>query len=271
MIIMSAGASVRVRGFEDAEHLFIRQYIPLAHVEEDYDRPVDATVTAVGLQDESRFEYPDICIPSVDSKEIIAMAGYALRRACEERGVYSLSSSAAAIDDKGIVFFGAMPDLGKTRLAMTMGELGYNFISDERTLLKDEFIVGGIQYLRIRKDWQQDRYSLSGLVHAGEMFNTTEQAKLSILVYPTVNNDDNVYVEEWNHGKAFWHMQEEMSRSMRGATAFIGDYGYLAPSLDTLLLSEKRIEYAQWLSKNVACFHVAGRPQSIIDFIEGVL
>ena len=262
MILRSGGAAVELLGY-DNEHEFIHEYVPMAKLSGEMTS-IDAILNVhPGGRFSLELDYPQATICSDNDYEIIAFADYLLERARQERGTYCIHSAAAAKKGRGVVFFGSMPDLGKTCLAMEAAEAGFDFISDEKTLLSGKDIVGGVQYINLRKPWQTG-YG-SGLIQASEIFTLTERAELSLFVYPTC------HVERWSEEKAFWHLQEELSRKIRGISRYVNNMSLLAPSLDTEQLSAQRIAYAREISRTIPFFHIRGSPEDIIRTIEDLL
>lgn len=267
MIINSLDSYANINGIDIRSKDFIFQYIPLAKI---FDQPQSNPDISLLIDENQKTDisYPYFFIGKCQEKEVIAAAGYGLRRALEEKGVYSISASSAAVNGNGLVFFGAMPDLGKTLLSLELAKRGHEFIADERVLLREGMIIGGVQYFKVRKDWQYKSFQKDRLVDAKEVFKVSTQAKIAAFVYPEVS-DCRLNVNEWNNEKAFWHIQDGLSRSLRGCSSFIDNYSNLLPSIDTGELSEKRIAYARQICKDTPAFHIKGKPVDVVKFLEG--
>ncbi len=266
MRITSLESTVDLIGF-DKEIPFIDEYIPKAELDTSSVPDVILEVD----QDKKfslEIDYPWARISSDNDKEIIALAEYLLERSREEKGIYCIHSSSVAKEGKGVVFFGSMPNLGKTTLALSAAEKGFYLISDEKTWFRGKDIIGGIQYINLRKDWQK-RYG-SGLIEARSRFPVVETAETRLFVYPQIDNG--LYeLKEWDEKTAFWHLQEEFSRKIRGVSRLIDSRQRLVQSLDTDSLSASRIKYINTLLEYVPCLNIRGTPDEIIKTIEGYL
>jgi len=273
MIIQSNKAKICIEGF-NKEIPFIYEYIPSVSVKSEDSADISLIKQDITLhfQYSNKFylllEYPEATMATDNYIETVAFAEYLLERRREEQRVYCLHSSAVSKKEKGIIFFGGITDIGKTTLAMKLAEKGFYFISDEKTLLEDTKIVGGVQYIKLRKGWQ-DKYG-RGIVHASKLFNMKETADLSLFVVPYIDNGRKE-TKKWDSAKFFWHLQEELSRKIRGGSRFINHQTQLAPCIDTELLSMQRISYAKEISKKIKCYAIRGTPDQIATSIEGLL
>jgi len=158
-----------------------------------------------------------------------------------------------------------MPDLGKTSLAMLCANKGYHFISDERTLIKGKKIVGGISYIKLRKEWQKNKKLINSQVH----FRIKNKSKIKAFIYPTITNGSFI-ATKWDANKAFWHLAEDFSRLIRGGSKFINHFTELAPSLDTEKLSKNRLKFVKKLSSEIPIYHLKGTHEDIIKFLENL-
>jgi len=273
MIIQSNKAKICLEGF-NKEIPFIYEYIPSVLVKSRglEDTPLNKQDPILRFQYSNKFhlllEYPKADIATDDYIETVALAEYLLERRREEQGVYCLHSSAIAKKEKGVVFFGGVTDIGKTILTMNLAEKGFYFMSDEKTLLEDTKIVGGVQYIKLRKKWQ-NKYG-RGMVHASKLFNMKETADLSLFVVPYIDNGRNE-IRQWDSAKFFWHLQEELSRKIRGGSRLINHQTKLAPCIDTELLSMQRISYSKKISRKIKCYAIRGTPNQIATSIEELL
>lgn len=266
MIIQSDKAKIKIDGYSGKLD-FMAEYIPLARIASgtEYDAQLDVKHSPDFALE---IAYPYVRMQSENDIEIIAMAEHILERARQEKGTYCLHASSASFAGKGVLFMGAVPDIGKTSLAMLAGEQGRAFISDEKTLLSGLNIVGGINTIKMRKAWQQ-KYG-SGLVSASSMYDTATTAQASAIVVPYIDHGK-TEVTVWPKDKAFWHLQEELSRKIRGVSRLTDDFQTLAPSLDTDSLARKRIAYARHLAESVPVYAIRGTPEQIISSLEEAL
>jgi len=266
MIIQSDKAKIKVEGYSGKLD-FMAEYIPLARIVPGPEHDARLDVRS-GAEFTLQINYPSALMQSGNDVEIIAMAEHILERARQEKGTYCLHASSASFAGKGVLFMGAIPDIGKTSLAMRSGEQGHRFISDEKTLLSGLNIVGGINTIKMRKAWQQ-KYG-RGLVSASSMYDTATTAQASAIVVPYIDNGK-TEVTVWPKDKAFWHLQEELSRKIRGVSRLTDNFQTLAPSLDTDLLARKRISYARHLAESIPVYAIRGTPEQIIRSLEEML
>ena len=273
MIIQSNKAKICIEGF-NKEIPFIYEYIPsvLVNSKDSADISLTKQDPILHFQYSNKFhlllEYPKADIATDNYIETVALAEYLLERRREEQGVYCLHSSSVSKKEKGIVLFGGITDIGKTTLAMKLAEKGFDFMSDEKTLLEDTKIIGGVQYIKLRKNWQ-NKYG-KGMVHASKLFSMKKMADLSLFVVPYIDNGRKE-TEQWDSAKFFWHLQEELSRKIRGGSRLINNQNQLAPCIDTRLLSMQRISYAKGISKKIKCYAIRGTPDQITASIEELL
>jgi len=67
---------------------------------------------------------------------------------------------------------------------------------------------------------------------------------------------------------AFWHLNKELARRIRGDTKFYGDYKYALQSLDNEDLSNQRIKLVKMLTEIVPTYYFQGDLKQLTDFVK---
>ncbi len=237
---------------------FVRSHIPSAIISTETLEKVDASLL---IKNSEQFDvilkYPDVvCFQpeKVDTRGVIALMGYILERANNEKGVYSVHSSVITKNNKAIVLFGGTTNLGKTSIAKIASEkFAWSFYSDEMALIdsNDGKIIAGGKIVTNSDSF--DDFNLP---------ETKETFEIIGFVHPHIDNGLNKF-EKWNSDKFFWHLKEELARKIRGGSKAIHFFSYPLGSLDTFDIASKRLLFAKNLSEKIPCYEMRGDPEYI--------
>lgn len=198
-------------------------------------------------------------------------------RRFEEEGMYCIETSAVSTGKKGILFIGK-PRSGKTRLALELYEEGFDFISNEVTLIdpiKSE-IKGGTKILNLKPFYMEEIdpkiKQLAYLQHTDakdyktflvDMRNLPRIRKTSkisaifeIYLYPTcgkgkISTLDEFYVRD--------RLIDFPTALIRGCYSTYNRFEYFGASLDTNELAKKRARaFFYDLNLNIPTYFIAG-------------
>ena len=241
---------------------FVRSHIPSAIVITEIMEKFDASLL---IKNSEKFDvvlqYPNIVCgqpKEADIRGLIALIGYILERANNEKGVYSIHSSVITKNGKAVVLFGGTTNLGKTSIAKRASEkFGWSFYSDEMAIIDSEdgkIIAGG--KVATNSDSFED-FNLS---------ETKETFEIIGFVHPHIDNGLNK-IEKWNSDKFFWHLKEEFARKVRGGSKAINFFSYPLDSLDTFDISKKRLSFAKNFSEKILCYEIRGTPEFVSERI----
>ncbi|HBM45388.1 MAG: hypothetical protein UT05_C0013G0020 [Parcubacteria group bacterium GW2011_GWF2_38_76] len=206
-----------------------------------------------------------------DDKDTISLIEFFLERAREDRGTYCIHSSSAIVEKKGVVFWGGWSGMGKTRLALALGEkYGADTYSDEKTLLdlKKNLIVGGINTAYLSKSSLIDS-------HEGRSFHEFSKLEgnfsIGFFVSPQIEETGELFVEKWDNNKFDWHLYEELSRKIRGTSRRFFSNTTPVDSLDSSATAQKRSNIIKRYTKITPCFYMRGREEDICNKIVELL
>src|SRR3989344_805571 len=257
LIIESAGANIKIES-DNLEILrsverdpFLDEYIPNCEIVKNHLKKIDCGIIINKSKIfKIRLLYPIVyCFQPkmVDVKGLIALIGYLLERARNEKDIYSIHSSVIAKKGKAVIIFGGATNLGKTITAkMAADKFGWLFYADEIALidsLKNK-IIGGVKIAV-----NCDKFK------SFQLPNTNEEPRLTAFVHPHIDNGLN-QIKKWNRNKFFWHLKEELARKIRGGSKAINFFSYPLGSLDTFIIAKKRLEFAKKIASGVPCYEM---------------
>jgi hypothetical protein len=90
---------------------------------------------------------------------------------------------------------------------------------------------------------------------------------ISGFVIPVVTNGGNLVSHRYDDAKAFWHLQDEISRDIRMAPFALDGPETPLPSFDTEVIAFKRRRAAANLSKTIPFQSVMGEADAILDYL----
>ncbi len=232
------------------------------------------------LQDDSIgetafLEYPKARFRGhISSRDIIVLGEYLLERARQENlGLYTLSSACAKSLDRAVVFFGGATNLGKTSYMLSLVQkLGFDFVSDEKTLLDLERgeIVGGSTLIPTRKKIIREKFfgAEQNLPEYVSLNRDNAPAKAALMIYPHLDHGlkEPIYYR-WKPLDFFWILTREISHEIRGGIRLIDNFGFLLPSLDTPELTKKRVRLTKAFCESVPCYYFQGSWNQIVEYV----
>jgi len=275
IIISSAGVTGKIittplKIVEIANDSFTFHYMPGAQI--DYTKIPDIFVEEKACNKPVILKYPQIIIPQTnDHRGLVSACDYLLERARQEKlGVYSLNSSSVQKENQAIVFFGGATNLGKTSSALELTANGFEFFSDEKTLLNlnEQILYGGSKSIALRKEVLQQKV---GSQKEFQRINKSSYLRphISMMVLPHLDHglkDSICY--KLNQIDAFWQLNKELTRRIRGDTKFIGNFKYPLQSIDNEELSLKRVNAIKRLTKTIPIYYFQGDLDQLSKFVK---
>lgn len=192
--------------------------------------------------------------------DVVVASGYILEFLRQKNHKYSLHGTAVANEGLGIGLIGGISGIGKTSTALSLAKRGWKLLADEKFLIEDGNVVGGVRELSPNRKWQP--HLEEPISSCTEMTRTRLQA----LVIPLVT-DGKPHVAIYKESKRLWVLYEEASRDVRLVNGLYDNYAKPFPSLDTQALAEQRLKDMQSLAKNLAILLIRGSADSIADTV----
>ncbi len=249
---------------------FTFHYLPEAQI--DYNAIPDVFIEERTHNKQVTLEYPRIIISQTnDHRGLVSACDYLLERARQEKlGVYSLNSSSVQKENQAIVFFGGATNLGKTSSALELAANGFEFFSDEKTLLNlnQQRLYSGSKSIALRKKVIQQKI---GSQKEFQVINKNSylQPYISMMILPHLDHGLKDPIDyQLNQMDAFWHLNKELIRRIRGDTKFIGNFKYPLQSLDNEELSLKRINAIKRLTKTIPIYYFQGNLNQLVKFVK---
>ncbi len=281
ILLSSAGVTARIstdRGTLDRilSDKFTSHYLP--DLEVGGDR-ADVEVLATRDQDRiSRTDYPTIYLrEDLDGRSFVVSAEYLLERARQEKyGVCTLNSSSVQRNGKGVVFYGAASNLGKSTFALDLTSSGFTHYSDEKTLVDIENgrLVGGSRSIPLRKWLLRERLGEEdrGSFHRIDLEGNNDEPKVSMFILPHYDNGLDVpRIEGLEDLDLFWGLSGEFSRRIRGTSRYINNFSHQLPSLDTEELTNWRVNALKQFVKGTNGYYFQGNSHQLVEFVNGKL
>ncbi len=258
---------------EISEDKFTYHHVPDVKIVEN--TKVDVAV----FQDNALEKLVSIAYPNsrfrkeISGKDIVTVGEYLLeRRRQEANGQYALSSATACYDGQAVTFFGGATNLGKTSSMLSLVErYGYNFLSDEKTLinLEKSIIQGGSRSIPTRKGIIRDKVGAATNDDFYQLNSEWSDQMAALFVYPHLDHGlKEPIFYQFKHLDFYWLLIKELSSVIRGAVRLVDNFTYQLPSLDTEELAQSRIQNTKKFTKNVPCFYFQGSIEQITKFVD---
>jgi|GEM_PF-6219933 len=184
-----------------------------------------------------------------------------LERLWEEKNLYCVEASAVSKNDRGILIIGRERS-GKTRLALELYKEGFDFISNENTVINplNNTIVGGSKVINIKPfyfneiDKEFKRIAIEQKtddinyktylidLRKGKRVKTT--SKISLIIEPFIYpyNVTRGLVSELQEFYVRNHLINLPTFLMRGTYVCLNKFGMFGKSIDTEKLAKKRCD-----------------------------
>lgn len=248
---------------------FTFHYLPEAKI--DLKKQADIIVEEKEQDIPVILNYPKITIfPLKDHRGLVSACDYLLERARQEKlGIYSLNSSSVQKDGKAVVFFGGATNLGKKSSALELAAKGFELFSDEKTLLnlKEKTLYSGPKSLALRKKILREK---TGFSNEFQSFKecSCKYPNLSLIILPHLDHGlEDPIKYKLKEKDAFWHLNKELTRRIRGDTKFVGNFCYPLQSIDNEILSLERVNSIKELVKTVPVYYFQGNLNQLNNFV----
>ncbi|OGC52376.1 hypothetical protein A2982_00735 [candidate division WWE3 bacterium RIFCSPLOWO2_01_FULL_39_13] len=196
-------------------------------------------------------------------KDIITIIDYCFDYLRAKDDVYCLHASSSVFSIRSVMFIGGASGIGKSMVNMSLvRNYNYSFLSDEKTLLENHSIVGGLRSFIKNKEIHQSMELNLETKHLGSIRN-----KLFLVVQPVTCIGGEVYLEKWPVQKAEWHLYEELTRKIRGISRRVDNFTIPIQSIDTYELSRKRSRFANELATCAKFYTIYGDPNKVAEKI----
>jgi hypothetical protein len=191
---------------------------------------------------------------------------------------YIVEASSVAIGDKAILLLGPSGS-GKTLIALEMWKRGYEFLSNENTVInhKDQ-VIGGTTVVNLKefvadlypeiKDVAKETYSVSGVKRYLIEFPQPLYGRniVGIIKIQAFTDSDHLKVREVGQEELGFLLYEFPSKLIRGVLSPVGRFCSLSLDLDTRELAEKRMK--KFFNMNLQAYSLYGNYKRIGDWIE---
>jgi len=232
----------------------------------------DIEVIEEKMDSNFKISYPSIRINSFeDHRGLVVACDYLMERARQNKlGIYSISSSSAHKNGTSVVFFGGATNLGKSSSAIKMVSKGFEIYSDEKTLLDLENVVlyGGSKSIPLRKKILQEKLNN----HLDEFLEIERESicpKIGLMVIPHIDHGLNKAISyKMDPLDFFYHLNGEISKKIRGGTKFVDNFRVPLTSIDTDLLSQKRVNLVKSLTDVVSGYYIQGSLNQIAEIVQ---
>ena len=202
--------------------------------------------------------------------DLVTVIDYCLEYSRQLENIYTVSGSAISKNGEGILILGSTSGLGKTTLALNMCySQGFKLIGDEKILLMDASIIGGIKSVQFNKEWLNE--SVPKDVNQ-KLLMENEIAKISLIVQPSISkNSTGLEIEKWDQIKTDFHMYEELTRKIRGISRRISNYTYPLASIDNETIALSRSKFAEKISKSVDTYSIKGNLEEVVQRVNSLV
>ncbi len=253
---------------------FTAHYLPdFRLLEENIE--TDITIKKDDSQEAKKasLNYPEASLSfSVEHRSYVVTAEYLVERARQEKlRVYTLNSAAAEISNRGIIFYGAASNLGKSTFALALAESGFNHFSDEKTLIELESgkMFSGSRSIPLRKEIWSQRFKSEKEYKPINLTNINLFPVVEMMILPHYDNGlARPIINDLDPLDLFWGLCGAMSGRIRGTTRFIDNFSYQLPSLDTEALTQQRVRLVKKFTTNTKGYYFQGNSNQLTNFVK---
>jgi len=188
----------------------------------------------------------------------IKFANHYLEQQRQAGGVYTIHGNVITNPESShtTALIGGVSGIGKSTLSAFAKQNGWQWVSDEKFLLDERgnFVQGLATTLQDEKTQRA--------IGAMTPSHHTEPRPIDTLVFPVVCNQ---LLEQfrYDHGKAYWHLYEEMSRNITASRGTLSGYMPLM-SADQPNIAWRRMHAAEALSHRIPMYFMMGRAEDIL-------
>ena len=202
---------------------------------------------SVSLTDRSCSVFADA--PNPQEFTYVALA--LLEKARSANSEYTLHASAMAKDGEAILFLGDR-GAGKSTMCQELGSRGWEYVSDEHTVLRESSIVAG---------------STVSVPREGEIIakNGPRDIGVKLVAIPKLSNRETLFTEQWDPWLSNLKLYEEASKLIRGLGIRLGSA--TMGSLDDQPTADNRLKWAKNFASKVPFVFVEGTKSMIGDYI----
>ena len=248
---------------------FPKRYIPEFHLDDCATEKGLVMVSEKSDEFKLDLDYPSRVIYHGSNIQIdtVVLLGYIMERIRQEKGVYSLHSSAVSKNRKGVVFIGDKM-AGKTTLSLYCASNGFAFISDEKTLIdpKNGLIVGGNKIIA-PNEFLTNQTDLD----TTKSMNCASEANLNLIVYPRLYENPVPQLQQWSQQKVNMYFYAKFGEYICGHSVRLNNLQAPVESLDTLVLALQRIKDVEALTQSVPAYTIKGNKEAIFHAVNGLL
>lgn len=268
------------------EHSFLKQYIPESEIQKVESDEASLPHLLLTQSDTTEFSFSEQIaeikgdIPnSISLHDIVTVIDYCLDYSRQKNAEYCLHGSAVASQaGQGVYFLGPVSGLGKTTTAINLClDRAFKFVADEKLVINENGdILGGIKHVSYNKTSLQNsiRVNVSGKSEkelSDHLAIESEPVSLKLVILPIVIQGSTLDCESWDKKKAEFHIYEEMTRKIRGTSRRIENFTFPLQSIDSLILSKRRVKSAKKIADLASFYVIRGEVKQIMDKIEELL
>ncbi|MES3005445.1 MAG: hypothetical protein V4664_00700 [Patescibacteria group bacterium] len=213
-------------------------------------------------------------------EDVITVVDYIYERHRNSKGIYTVNSSSvvSTVNKKSVIFFGGSTGMGKTTLARFFSNTEhFSMYSDDKTLIDipNLKLSDGSNYIHINKKSLEKEFGTKNsnyIEFNNEKSDSDKDFNIALFVYGYCLDSENFKeVEIWDSKKFEWHLYESVTKRIRGTTRRIINGTIALPSLDTDILSEKRIRDVKYLCSKIPCIYIKENPKGVFDEVFGII
>lgn len=204
------------------------------------------------------------------STDVIVMAEYLLERKRQEKGIYTIHSTAIYKNDVGMLLVGNLTGAGKTSTALTMhNSFGFGIYSDEKTQIDSQLnLVGQVNKIILEYKTKKTLGSLSNASNNEFEIDKVVDKKLSIIIIPIViESAVTPTIIKYSQAQIKWLLYEELSKDIRLVNGLVHTFSYPVMSQDSFEIAQAREQLSEEISKKIPVFLVKGQLNQIVETI----
>jgi hypothetical protein len=240
------------------------------------NREVSKAIERITINDLEGIINCYIKAPSYSPGEIPFQFLKMLERIWENENKYCTESSAIGKEKEAVLFVGSSGS-GKTLLALEMNRRGYEFLSNENTVIDSTYIYGGTTTVNLKEfiaelfpevvSKARETYAVSNVKrYLVEFPLSTYPRKIAYIFLVKASPYIEKYEErEVSSEELGFALYDFPTKLIRGVLPPLGGYKSLGRSLDTPSLSEKRVK--TFFNLNIPSYYLFGNYKKIADKI----